>query len=80
MPRVDQIRFSVTRADSSEAENWRVEDGTTISEVLNDELCVNPSKFTVFVNGGEVRDLSQVVREGDQLSLQPKNYSSGLTA
>ncbi len=80
MPRIDQIRFSVTRADSSEAENWRVDEGTSISEILNDELCVNPSKFTVFVNGGEVTDLSRTVREGDQLSLQPKNYSSGLNA
>lgn len=80
MPRIEQVRISVTRADSSEPENWRVEEGTTISEVLNDELCINSSKFSVYVNGGEVSDLSQVVRDGDQLSLQPKKYSSGLNA
>lgn len=77
MPRVDFVRYSVTRADSSNPESWKSEEGTTLSEVLNDELCINPAKFTVYVNGSQVSDLDRAVEEGDKIELQPKNYNSG---
>ena len=47
MPRVDFVRFTVQKADSSTAENYRSEEGTTIGELLENDLCVNPSKFSV---------------------------------
>lgn len=77
MPRVDHVRYTITRADSSDPETWKSEAGTTLSEVLNDELCVNPAKFSVYLNGAQVSDLDREVHEGDNIWLQPRNYSSG---
>ena len=76
MPRIEQIRISVAR-NGENAENWRVEEGSSIQEVLESELCVNPAKFAIYVNGSQIDDLGRTLADGDQISLQPRNYSSG---
>jgi len=80
MPIINQIRYTTQTASSSERERRRSEEGTTYRDVLNDELCVNPDKFTVLVNGVAVTDLDVEVRENDHIQLQPKKYSSGAVA
>ena len=80
MPRVDYVRFTVQKADSDQTENYRSEEGTSYREVLEDDLCVNVDKFTLYVNGAQCEDLDAEVSEGDALKLQPKKYSSGLAA
>lgn len=77
MPRVDFVRYFVTRADNSNPEAWKSEEGTTLAEVLNDELCINPNKFSVYVNGVPLTNFDCPVAEGDKIELQPKNYNSG---
>ena len=45
-------------------------------QVLEDELDVVPTKFTLYVNGAEV-DLDDEVQDGDELRLEARKYSSG---
>lgn len=78
MPRIsDNVRFSARRSGSSEVEKYYVETGTTYRQVLEDELDVVPSKFTLYVNGSEVSDLDDEVQNGDELRLEARKYSSG---
>ncbi|MBR4608764.1 MAG: MoaD/ThiS family protein [Lachnospiraceae bacterium] len=77
MPRIsDNVRFSARRSGSSEVEKYYVETGTTYRQVLEDELDVVPTKFTLYVNGAEV-DLDDEVQDGDELRLEARKYSSG---
>ncbi len=76
MPRVEMVRFTVTKAGSERPETWNAEAGISYREVLTEELCVNPAKFTLYVNGAPA-NLNGTLADGDSLDLQPKNYSSG---
>ena len=53
---------------------------TVVSEVLTEELGVNPSKHDVLVNGITAGDLDVVVNNGDSIVLATKKYSSGNAA
>lgn len=75
----DIIRYSTTLANSSTSERRYCDAGFTVREVLEDELCVNPDKFTVMVNGAPCTDLSREVEEGDSIALKPKGYNSGMS-
>ena len=76
MPRVEMVHYQVTKAGSERPESWYSESGMTYREVMSEELGVNPSKFTLYVNGSPA-DLDDTVQEGDSLDLQPQKYSSG---
>ena len=81
MPRIPYVRYTVQKADASTSENFRSEEGTTLKEMLEDDLCVTPSKFSVYVNGSPVSNIDEYeIQEGDSIKLQPKNYSSGFAA
>lgn len=76
MPRVEMVRYSVTKAGSDRSESWYSEAGMTYREILTEEIGVNPNKFTLYVNGSPA-NMDDMVREGDSLDLQPQKYSSG---
>ena len=76
MPRINYVRYTVQKANSDNVENFRSEEGTTYAEILTDDLGVNTSKFTLYVNGTKA-NLDDEVCEGDELKLEPKNYDSG---
>lgn len=76
MPRVSMVRYSVQKGDSA-AEIFRSEEGTTYGDVLRHELCINPDKYTIYVNGAEAA-LDDLVQEGDTIVTRARNYSSGI--
>lgn len=79
MPLISYVRFTTQTSATAEIENRRAEEGITYRGVLEEELSVNPSKFTVLVNGSEVSDLDLEVSDGDAILLQPLKYSSGIS-
>ena len=77
MPLIPFVRFTTQTSDTAAKEARRVEEGTTYRDVLEEELLVNPAKFSVLVNGNGIEDLDATVKEGDEIRLLPRNYSSG---
>ena len=79
MPRINYVRYTVKK-DGSNEENYRSEEGTTVAEMIREDLCSNPDKFAVYCNGDLLEDLDVALEDGDSIELQPKKHSSGIAA
>lgn len=80
MPRVidDTIRISIQRTGEDQAEKYDVSSSSTLGDIIRDEMGGNPAKFTIYVNGSIEKDINTTLKHGDQVKLEPLNYSSGL--
>ena len=77
MPLVNYLRVTMQTASGSEPQAYRIEEGSSYREAIEEELQVNLSKFDVYVNDVLVNDLDADVQSGDVIRLQAKKYSSG---
>lgn len=74
----DQIRYFVTKG--GESNRYLTDEGTTIDEMLSDELCIhNFKKINVFRNGEflDPEDYDDEIVEGDKFEIRPANFDSG---
>ena len=78
MARKITVSLEIKKSSTSNAENVRIAEGTTLEE-FKEMWSINDRKSDVFING-EVEEDDYELEAGDRVEVVPRNYNSGIIA
>ena len=72
------INITFTPMSSDDSRAVAVLEGTTIGEFLRGRQRIDPSSVDVYIGSDLITDMSQVLQEGDRVSVVTQKQKSGL--